>query len=248
MALVSTEAFVLRTYNLAENDKIAVLFTKDLGKIRLVAKGARKMRSRFGASLEVFAHIRALFHHHENRELFVLDKAEIIYSPFAKQSRLRTNYYLFYFAELVHEFYPDHEKNTGAFKLLLNIEKSIQADHNLEFLARYVELQLLLSQGILSSVAFCSQCSRTFGSLLERRYLGPATEVLCKRCRSRDSVPLAGQVVRSIDSFEKHSPDWVATLSDRTLQELGSFSHLLIARFLGKELQSYLFKKQLIAD
>src|SRR5438093_5066069 len=104
MPIVSTEAFVLRSYKLAENDKIVVLFTKQFGKIRGVAKGARKTRNRFGAALELFAHLRLVFHWKENRELLVIDKAEILYSPFEKQTHLRTNYFLFYFAELVNEF------------------------------------------------------------------------------------------------------------------------------------------------
>lgn len=188
MPIVTTEGFVLRSYKLGENDKIVVLFTRDFGKIRLVAKGARKQRNRFGAALEVFAHVRIIFHEKENRELLVLDRAEILYSPFEKQARLRTSYYLFYFAELVHEFFPDREKNLAGFRILQNIKRGIQNQQNLDFLARLIELQLLHSQGILSSVAFCSQCNRSFESLQERRYLGQGTEILCRRCREKKAL------------------------------------------------------------
>lgn len=245
MPIVATEAFVLRSYKLAENDKIVVLFTKQLGKIRTVAKGARKLRNRFGAALEVFAHVRVMFRQKENRELMVLDKAEIIYSPFEKQTRLRTNYYLFYFAELVHEFFPDHERNPPAFKILLNIEKAIQGGQNLDYLARFVELQLLHSQGILSSVAFCSKCRRHFDSPQDRRYLGTESEIYCARCRNPESVLLSSAVIKSLDYFERGSVDWASTLPGNTLGELGSFNHLLITRFLGKELQTYQFRKKL---
>jgi DNA repair protein RecO (recombination protein O) len=245
MPIVSTEGFVLRSYKLGEKDKIVVLFTREYGKIRFVAKGARKLKNRFGAALEVFAHVRATFHEKQNRDLLVLDRAEILYSPFEKQARLRTSYYLFYFAELIHEFYPEREKNPAGFRILLNVKRAIQNQQDLDFLARYVELQLLHSQGILSSVAFCSQCNRLFESLQERRYLGPGTEIFCKRCRGEDSVVLSTQIVRSFDHFEKGSTEWVKTLSGSTLEELGSLNHMLITRFLGKELQSYRFRKQL---
>jgi DNA repair protein RecO (recombination protein O) len=245
MPIVSTEGFVLRSYKLGENDKIVVIYTRDFGKIRVVAKGARKQRSRFGAALEVFAYVRVIFHEKENRDLLVLDRAEILYSPFEKQTRLRTSYYLFYFAELIHEFYPDREKNLAGFRILLNVKRAIQNKQNLDFLARLVELQLLHSQGILSSVAFCSQCNRPFESLQERRYLGQGTEIFCKRCRREESVVLSTQIVKSIESFEKGSKDWSKTLPGRTLEELGSLNHMLITRFLGKELQSYRFRKQL---
>jgi len=246
MSVISTEAFVLRSYKLAEQDKIVVLFTRDRGKIRLVAKGARKLKNRFGAALEILTHVRILFHEKPNRELQILDRADILHSPIEKQPGLRLSYYLFYFAELIHEFYPDHEKNPAAFKILLNIEKALIQQQNLDFLARYIELQLLHSQGILSSVAFCSPCNRRFGSLLERRYLGAATEILCKRCRQEDSVLLSIAVVKSIDAFERGSTDWVGTLHGPILEELGSLNHLLILRFLGKDLQSYRFRKHLL--
>lgn len=245
MPLVTTEAFVLRTYKLAENDKIVVMFTRDHGKVRLVAKGARKLRNRFGASLEVFARVRILYHEKANRELQNLDRAEILYSPFERQRRLRTSAYLFYLADLVNEFYPDHEKNVHAFKILMNIEKAIRNQQNLDYLARYVELQLLHSQGILSSVAFCSHCNRPFESLQERRYLGAGTEIYCKRCRNEECVSLPPRLVTSIDLFEKGSTHWVTSLEGSTMQELGSLNHLLITRFLGKELPSYKIHKQL---
>lgn len=245
MSIVSTEAFVLRSYKLAENDKIVVLFTKQLGKLRLVAKGARKMKNRFGASLEVFAHLQVMFHHKENRDLLVLDRAEILYSPFEKQTRLRTSYYLFYFAELINEFCPENEKNPAAYKILLNIERAIQGGQNLDYLARFVELQLLHSQGILSSVAFCSKCRRQFESTAAKRYLGVESEIYCARCRTAECVLISAALARSLDHFERGSVDWASTLPGSTLGELGSFSHLLITRFLGKELQSYQFRSKL---
>ena len=245
MPLITTEAFVLRSYKLAENDKIVVLFTRDQGKVRLVAKGARKVKNRFGAALEVFARLRIMYHEKPNRDLQTLDRAEILYSPFEKQRKLRTSSYLFYFAELVHEFYPDQERNLRAFKILLSIEKAIRNQQNLDYLARYVELQLLHSQGILSSVLFCSQCSRPFESLQERRYLGSGIEIHCKRCRSEESVLLPPRLVHSIYRFEKGETEWAAGLEGGVVDELGSLNHLLITRFLGKELHSYRIHKQL---
>lgn len=244
MPLITTEAFVLRSYKLAENDKIVVMFTREHGKVRLVAKGARKLKNRFGAALEVFARLRILYHEKPNRELQTLDRAEILYSPFERQRKLRTSAYLFYFAELVHEFYPDQERNPAAFRILLNIEKAIRNQQNLDYLARYVELQLLHSQGILSSVLFCSHCNRAFGSIQERRYLGSGTEIYCRRCRGEESALLPARLVVSMERFEKGETEWAAGLEGSAVDELGSLNHVLITRFLGKELHSYRTHKQ----
>ena len=246
MPFVSTEAYVLRTYKLAEQDKIVVLFTRDFGKMRLVAKGARKIKNRFGASLEVLTHLRILFHEKENRDLLVLDRADILFSPYKRPTKLRTDYFLYYFAELVNEFYPEREKNAAAFRILSNIKRALEHQQDLEYVARYVELQLLHSQGILSSVAVCSQCSRPFESLLERRYLGVHTEIFCKRCRDTGSVALPVPIIKSMDSFERGSSGWANSLSGATLEELGSLNRLLITRFLGKNLRTYPFKKDFV--
>ena len=69
MGLVDTEALILRTYNLAEADKIVVTLTRSAGLVRGVAKGCRKLRNRFGVSFELFTHIHFMFYEKENREL-----------------------------------------------------------------------------------------------------------------------------------------------------------------------------------
>ena len=82
MGLVDTEALILRTYNLAEADKIVVSLTKSAGLVRGVAKGCRKLRNRFGASLEPFTHIHLTFYEKENRELVSIRQTEILKSHF----------------------------------------------------------------------------------------------------------------------------------------------------------------------
>ncbi len=75
MALVETEALVLRTYNFGEADKIVVCLTHAAGVIRAVAKGCRKLKSRFGAALEPFTLTRITYYQKENQELVALSQA-----------------------------------------------------------------------------------------------------------------------------------------------------------------------------
>src|SRR6266581_2137438 len=88
MGLVNTDAIVLRTYNLAEADRIVLCLTRNAGLVRAVAKGARRMKSRFGAALEPFTFIRLSFHEKENRELVSMSGAEILKSHFNLNSNL----------------------------------------------------------------------------------------------------------------------------------------------------------------
>src|SRR5713226_4035946 len=77
MGLVNTDAIVLRTYNLAEADRIVLCLTRNAGLVRAVARGARRMKSRFGAALEPFTFIKLDFYEKENRELVTISQPEI---------------------------------------------------------------------------------------------------------------------------------------------------------------------------
>src|SRR5919202_3131551 len=82
MGLVETEAIVLHTHKLADADKIVVSMTEKAGLVRGVARGARRLKSRFGASLEPFTLINLTFFEKETRELVTIKSAEIVRSYF----------------------------------------------------------------------------------------------------------------------------------------------------------------------
>src|SRR6267143_846888 len=82
MPSLETDALVLRTYNFGEADKIVVCLTRGAGLIRGVAKGCRKLKSRFGAALEPFTVARLTYYQKENQELVSLSQAEIVKSHF----------------------------------------------------------------------------------------------------------------------------------------------------------------------
>src|SRR5215467_14687151 len=105
MAIHKTEAFVLRTYSLAEAHKICVFLTKDSGKVRGVAHGARKMKSRFGSALEPLTQVALSYYHKEGRDLVSVSTCEILRSHFNSAARdVETATAFSYMAELLLEF------------------------------------------------------------------------------------------------------------------------------------------------
>jgi DNA repair protein RecO (recombination protein O) len=76
VSLYHDQGVVLRTYKLGEADRIVVILTRGRGKVRAVAKGVRKTKSRFGARLEPASHVKLLFY--EGRELDIVTQAETI--------------------------------------------------------------------------------------------------------------------------------------------------------------------------
>src|SRR6516164_4185801 len=109
MAVLTSEAVVLRTWPVHEADLIVSLFSRDYGKIRGVAKSALRSRKRFGGALEPMTLARAWFVERPRQELTRLDQLEIIRSPLSApvdQARLTV---LSFFAEVLEESLPERD-------------------------------------------------------------------------------------------------------------------------------------------
>src|SRR6266550_5678590 len=149
MALVNTDAIVLRTYNLAEADRIAVCLTRSAGLVRAVAKGARRMKSRFGAALEPFTLIRLAFYERENRELVSISTAEILKSHFDLVAQLEVSEVLAYMGELVSEFAPPHETNEKLFRMVNSCIDALETTpESSRLVQRYFEVWVLRLAGL----------------------------------------------------------------------------------------------------
>ena len=107
MAIHETEALVLRTYNLAEADKIVVCLSRSAGLIRGVAKGCRKLRNRFGASLEPFTLINLTYFEKENQELVSFSQTEILRSRFNLSGNASILTGFAYMGDLLIDFHPE---------------------------------------------------------------------------------------------------------------------------------------------
>jgi len=116
-----SEALVLRTYPLKEADLVVSFLTRDQGKLRGVAKRARRPKSPFGAGLERLSHVRMAYFQRETRELVNLDSCELIQSQFGLVSDYRAGVALDYFAEVGEQLLPAAEPSEKFFRLLLAV-------------------------------------------------------------------------------------------------------------------------------
>ena len=118
MALLTTEALVLRGYKLGETSKLVVLLTRDRGKVRAVARGARGARSRYQSSLEPLSEVRATLYGRQGAELLRLGQAELLHSAFRAGTRsLESALMLSGCAELVDAFCPEGEAEERTYRL-----------------------------------------------------------------------------------------------------------------------------------
>ena len=121
-----SEALVLRTYPLQEADLVVSFLTRDQGKLRGVAKRARRSKSPFGAGLERLSHVRMAYFQRETRELVNLDSCELIRSQFGLVSDYWAGVALDYFAEVSEQLLPAAEPNEKFFRLLVAVLESLR--------------------------------------------------------------------------------------------------------------------------
>ena len=235
MKLVTTDAIVLRSYNLAEADRIVLCLTRSAGLIRCVAKGARRMKSRFGAALEPFTLIRLSFHERENRELMTASNAEILKSYFNLNSRLESVELLAYFGELVIEFAPPHETDERLFRMLAACVEVLGSVEGRErSIRRYFEVWLLRLAGLFPELRDCVDCGRPIESAVE---FDVEFRPFCGQCGRTGAESLSASALASIRAAYRLSPSKFVeeeALAERDDAQLGNLTHRLITRALER--------------
>ena len=159
MPLYTTEAIILRTYKLGEADRIVVFLTRDRGKRRGVAQGARRLRSRFGGALEPMTRAEVTYFEKENRELVSLNYAEPVSSPLWSV-RGDALGHTGYFAELLDECALEGDADERLYRLGSSVIDALGAGAAVEPLARYFEYWLLRLQGVYPTQMACAACGR----------------------------------------------------------------------------------------
>ncbi|HLV02254.1 MAG TPA: DNA repair protein RecO [Acidobacteriota bacterium] len=148
MKYIQVEALTLRTYSFGEANKIAVFLTKTQGKLRAVAYGAGKSKSRFGSGLEPLTHLRISFGRRQNQELAIVQSCEIIRAFPAYRLSWEQNLHFSYFAELLIEFTSEAMESERLFRLALAVLDAVEKVP-ISLLARYFEFWLLRLEGVL---------------------------------------------------------------------------------------------------
>jgi DNA repair protein RecO (recombination protein O) len=145
--LYTAEALVLRTYKLGEADRIVVFLTRDRGKKRGVAQGARRPRSRFRGALEPLTEVRVAYFEKEGRELVGLNYAEAVRSPLrvASPESLGCSHYV---AELIDAWAAEADADERLYRLGCSVLDALSAGTPADALARYFECWLLRLQGV----------------------------------------------------------------------------------------------------
>lgn len=162
MAVLTSEAVVLRTWPVHESDLIVSFFTREYGRMKGVAKAALKSRKRFGGALEPMTVARAWFVERPRQELVRLDQLEIIRSPLSAPIDPTRMTVLSLYAELLDEALPEHDPQDAVFRLLVSVLEqtaAVQSDTVQPWMPlTYFLLWMTRLMGLLPDIAHCTTC------------------------------------------------------------------------------------------
>lgn len=160
MALKQSEAIVLRTYPLREADLLVTLFTRAEGKVKGVARSAKKSRRRFGGALEPLTCVRAYYEDREQQELARLDTCDILASPLTSAMDYPRVVALEHIAETLDELLPDREANDAIYRLAVSVLRQLR-NGSIWMPLTYFQLWLVRLVGFLPELAVCSRCGQS---------------------------------------------------------------------------------------
>jgi DNA repair protein RecO (recombination protein O) len=251
MPLHKTEAFLLRTYALKEADKICVFLTRDQGKVRGVAHGARKLKSRFGSALEPFTEVALSYYQKEGRELVSVSTCDILRSHFERGARdVETSSAFSYMAELLTEFLPEHEPNEKLYRLVVATLDALEKDAgDLGQILRYFESWLLKLVGFFPDTSRCAVCDEAIASD-EAVYLTAEGTPRCIACGGGVGLSVNAELRVLITEMFKLHPSMFAgmRISSEYIFKIGEINYQIVRHALERELRSRSLLRQLGAS
>ena len=230
MALVRSEGIVLKTHALGDTSRIAVLYTREHGIVKVVAKGARKTPSRFGFALEPLSRGNYVYYHKVDRDLHLLSQADTLTATGSRLTELTRLAHAEAALELIDRLVWGEEPHAELYDLLVRTLEAVVAAPAAALPAITIafELQVASLLGYRPRLDACAQCASPLS--LELLFSPARGGMLCDRCAAEGGVV-------------KLSADALAGLSlllSRPVREAGDYVEVKRAGEILRVIESFL--------
>jgi DNA repair protein RecO (recombination protein O) len=247
MPLHESEAIVLQSYPLGEADRLVSFLSRTMGRMRGVAAGARRPKSRFGSTLERLSHVRVWFFERETRELVRINQCEIIESFVDAFRDYDSSVGLSLFSEITQSVLPDREVSDASFRLLLLCAQVVKRTGKVEPSLAYFTLWTVKLGGWLPPLDACSRCGRPLQPNAEAAqpvyFLPSASAIVCANCRKPGMRVITPPVLAAIrrmlsERLDRLTQDVVPPRVARELTEimLDVIEHQIDRKLTSREL------------
>ena len=243
MPVHDSEAIILRSFPLGEGDRLVSFLSRAHGRVRGVASGARKPKSRFGSTLEIFSYVRIWFYERETRDLVRIKQCDLIESFFGAQREYASEVALAFASEVTEAVLGEREVAEANFRLLLLTGRAIKAGGDQRIIAAYFALWIVRLGGWLPRLDRCVICGAVIG---RGGYFTESGGAVCSdgahagatTCGSSGTLELASRMlIGKLDNFLiKDSGATLARTSD--VENLLNLMLNVIERHIEKKLRT----------
>jgi len=205
-----TEAIILKTFPLGEADRLVSFLGRASGRVRGVAAGARRVKNRYGSTLEVLSHVQIWYVEKETRELVRIQQCELLESFHKAQSNYELSTGLAVISETAELVLPDHEVAESMFRLILLAVREIERTGDWALPLSYFAFWTVRLGGWLPRFDRCAQCGAEFGT--GAAYHAPwEPGLLCEECRRPGMKPLHLEARQLAERFAGERLDQMET-------------------------------------
>ncbi|WHH59572.1 DNA repair protein RecO [Petroclostridium sp. X23] len=247
MALIKTQALVIKEIGVGEADKIITLFTPKNGKIQASAQGARRPKSRLIAACQFLCY--GDFVLYKGKEIYRVSQAEVVESFYNIRNSIEKLSYATYFVELTSEVIEENYGGSQLLKLLLNTLHMLSvSDKKPKLLKIIFELRLMSIIGYAPNLVACTNC----GSPESKMYFNSTVGgLICLKCmagmKSRNNFTISEGALYAMRFilYSEMNKIFSFEVSEKVQEELDAITQDFILTHIGKEFRSLKFLKNM---
>jgi DNA repair protein RecO (recombination protein O) len=231
-----SDAFILGTHPLREKDRIVSFLTRDAGKKRGVARGARGARSQFAGLLEPMTEGRVAYFEKEGRELVSINSLDAIRPSFSLSKDLDRALLLSALAESLQTFVSDSDPAEPFYRLARHALDALFAGGTPAAVRAYFDVWILKLSGLFPALAVCAGCERPLDPKLPLLFDGTRPGFVGPECRAGEVVRISPAAAETLRAFL--SAPFDAAKPYGGIPEISAVAGLARRHFLGHELKS----------
>lgn len=243
-----TEAIIIQSLDFGESDKLLTFLTKRYGKLKGIAKGAKKSKKRFVGTLDIFSYVNLNFFEKENLGLARIESLSLIESFSKIHASIEKVAYGSYFLELVNEMIAEREENQAIFTLLLYFLRLLNRETLNEDYLRIFEVRLLTLLGYQPQLEICLNCKEELNPDILNWFSLKKGGVICSKChKDMEDLPISLGTSRILKAARNYPLSKIRRI--RFTPQASKESRLILSNFveyqLGKRLKSLQFLEKM---
>jgi DNA repair protein RecO (recombination protein O) len=239
---LKTTGFVLRTLSYSESDLIVTFYSHGFGKLKGIAKGAKRSKKRFANVFEPFSLTNIIFTRKSRDMLAFIESCDIIDHYHSIREDMEKTLIASYFIELTDHFSPEGKKNEKVFELLQDFLMMLERENSSDAMVRFFEMRLLKLAGFEPALERCIICKTPVTNGNSYYFHAHEGGIKCGACAKvqRYEQPISAGTVRTLLMGKYMDIDKIklVALSNSLAAESRSILIGFISHVLGREVKS----------